>query len=111
MASGDVKSVENKSCLFINVLLFFRDLLFANLIAIIITFTRPSTIKSNINIITFKEVASCIDSETVDSQIEPELQNVLQFGDDFRIAKVQIGLLGIELVQVILAAFVVLCPS
>ena len=61
--------------------------------------------------ITFKEVSSSINPESINSQIEPERQNLLQFGHDLGVTQVQIWLFWVELVKVVLPAFLVQSPS
>ena len=61
--------------------------------------------------ITFKEMSSSINPESINSQIEPERQNFFQFGHDLGVAQVQIWLFRVELVKVVLPAFLVQSPS
>ena len=61
--------------------------------------------------ITFKEMSSSINPESINSQIEPERQNLFQFGHDLGVAQVQIWLFRVELVKVVLPAFLVQSPS
>gem|GEM_PF-4319473 len=54
---------------------------------------------------------SHVDPEAVDSTVEPESEDVIEFLNDVRVAPVQVGLLGKEQMQVVLPARFVECPG
>ena len=56
-------------------------------------------------------MSSGVDPESVDSEVQPECQGLLELGHDFGVVEVEVGLVRFELVQVILAALLVVGPG
>jgi hypothetical protein len=52
-----------------------------------------------------------IDPESVNAEVQPELEDLLEQVNDLLVAQVQIGLFGVELVKEELAAFFVPSPG
>ena len=75
----------------------------------IVVHTRTIGIKATaitgqiiIEILLFRDEINDIEAKTIDTFIGPEMQYLFDFGADFRILPIQIGLLFTEQVQVIL---------
>jgi hypothetical protein len=62
-------------------------------------------------IFTFEKVSGSVNPESVNSQIEPERENLLEQGNNFGVGQVQIGLLRVELMKVVLSACLIQSPS
>jgi hypothetical protein len=61
--------------------------------------------------LTFKKVGHSVDPESIDAKVEPEGHGLLQLGHNLWVVEVEVGLLGVELVQVVFAALLVVSPS
>ena len=52
-----------------------------------------------------------VNPETVNSQIEPERKNLFEQSHNFGVGQVQVGLFRVELMKVVLPAFLIQSPS